>query len=304
MSYRSREKPAKTWLEHSVYGTCCLSAVRSALPVLVCFCLSFCPSPVAPDFSTCVCLPASACLRASACMSLSVCLSVQVQFHQGSPLASLRVQLPLPVCPCLCLPSVGPVVSLPVCLSVSVQVQLSLCLSVCLASACLSPSASACQSAGRLYLPLPESSLPASLRIQLLRLSLPASVRARLLQSSLPASLPHLSLSTAAVSVPAYRYMSASVCLPLPLSSPVVPSSLHAFVSSQVQPVVCFPSYMSVSGAANVSTRLCRSSAALVLCAGPESTESLSRAQKNLHSGPIQCQTQRKTFHEQNLKVS
>lgn len=155
MSYRSREKPAKTWLEHSVYGTCCLSAVRSALPVLVCFCLSFCPSPVAPHFSTCVCLPASACLRASACMSLSLCLSVQVQFHQGSPLAPLRVQLPLPVRPCLCLPSVGPAVSLPVCLSVSVQVQLSLCLSVCLASACLSPSAS---------LPAGQS-LPASARV-------------------------------------------------------------------------------------------------------------------------------------------
>ena len=127
MSYRSREKPAKTWLEHSVYGTCCLSAVRSALPVLVCFCRSFCPSPVAPHFSTCVCLPASACLRASACIYLSVCLSAQVQFHQGSPLAPLRVQLPLPVCPCLCLPSVGPAVSLPVCLSLSK----SNCLSAC-----------------------------------------------------------------------------------------------------------------------------------------------------------------------------
>jgi hypothetical protein len=67
-----------------------------------------------------------------------------------------------------------------------------------------------------------------------------------------------------------------------------------------VQPVVCFPSYFSVSGAANVSTRLCRSSAALVLCAGLESTESLLRAQKTFRAARFQCQTQRrkKNFHE------
>ena len=225
-----------------------------------------------------------------------VCLCLSVSLSKSSSIRALH--LPLSESNSLCL-------SLPVS-ACQASVQLSLYLSVCLSlskSNCLS----ACRSAlprpvcprlrlylpVSLYLPLPESSLPASLRIQLLRSSLPASVRARLLQSSLPASLPHLSLSTAAVSVPAYRYMSASVCLPLPLSSPVVPSSLHAFVSSQVQPVVCFPSYVSVSGAANVSTRLCRSSAALVLCGSLESTESLLRAKK-IRAARFQCQTQRK----------